>query len=362
MSDRIYNLNPGPAVLPEEVLRETQDALWNAEGSGMGILEHSHRGKLFERVIGEAEEDCRRLAGAGDDWAVLFLQGGASTQFFMLPANFLPEGGTADYLVTGSWSKKAVKEAAFYGRAHTAASSEDTSFDRIPRAEATRHSERPAYVHFTSNNTIYGTQWRGTPEVPEGAFLACDASSDVFSRPLDVERYGLVYAGAQKNLGPSGVTLVLLRRSLLERTVRELPTMQRYATFVESGSLFNTPPVFAIYVMGRVFKWLLAQGGLEAMAERNARKAALLYEAIDASDFWEGTAERESRSHMNVTFRSPRPELDQQFLKEAEAEGLSGLKGHRSVGGMRASLYNAFPERGCKALARFMKDFAAKRG
>lgn len=362
MSERIYNLNPGPAVLPEPVLREAQDALWSAEGTGIGILEHSHRGKLFERVIGEAEEDVRRLAGLDDDWAVLFLQGGASTQFFMLPANFLPEEGTADYLVTGSWAKKAVKEAGFYGKAHTAASSEETSFDRIPGPEATRHSERPAYVHFTSNNTIFGTQWRGTPSVPEGAFLACDASSDVFSRPIEAGRYGLVYAGAQKNLGPSGVTLVLIRRSLLERVVRELPTMQRYDTFVESGSLFNTPPVFGIYVLGRVLKWILAQGGLEAMADANARKAAHLYEAIDASDFWEGTAEAGSRSDMNVTFRAPSPELDAQFVKEAEGQGLFGLKGHRSVGGMRASLYNAFPESGCELLARFMKDFAAKRG
>lgn len=361
MTRRAFNFSAGPAVLPEPVLREAQSDLWDIAGSGIGIAEHSHRGKIFMRVIEEAEADCRALAAVPANYKVLFLQGGASSQFFMLPANRLPEGGTADYLDTGSWSTKAVKEAGYYGNAHVAASTKDAGYDHIPGPDETSYSTSPAYVHFTSNNTIFGTQWKAEPEIPAGSFLACDASSDIFSRPLDVERYGILYAGAQKNIGPAGVVLALVRDDLLE-PVRELPTMQRYATFAESESLYNTPPTFGIYLMGRVFKWLLAEGGLAGVAKRNEEKAGLLFDVIDAGDFYRGAARADSRSLVNIAFTTPTPELDAKFQEEAATHGLAGLKGHRSVGGMRASVYNAFPRAGCEALARFMTDFVAKHG
>jgi phosphoserine aminotransferase len=362
MAERIFNFSPGPAILPEPVLEEARRDLWNIDGSGIGILEHSHRGATFKRVISEAEADCRQLAAIPEDYAVLFLQGGASTQFCMLPANFLPAGGTADYLITGSWSKKAMKEARYYGEVHTACSSEDANFSYIPAESETRYSAEPAYVHFTSNNTIFGTEFRSEPTPPGDCWLACDASSDIFSRPIRVERYGLIYAGAQKNLGPSGVTLVILRRDLLERRVRELPSMLDYATHAESGSLYNTPPVFGVYVMGRIARWLLEQGGLAEMEKRNAEKAALIYDVLERSEFYTGTAAENSRSMMNITFVTPSEELNAKFVAEAARSGLDGLKGHRSVGGMRASIYNAFPRAGCEVLAQFMKDFAAKNG
>ena len=359
---RIFNFSAGPAVLPEEVLAEAKEALWELGDTGIGVMEHSHRGKAFTRIIEQAEADCRSLAGIGDDHRVLFLQGGASLQFAMLPANFLAEDRTADYIDTGSWSAKAAKEARLYGNVQIVGSSKEQGYDRIPAAGELSWSKRPAYAHFTSNNTIYGTQWRSEPEAPASAFLACDASSDIFSRPIDLGRYGLLYAGAQKNLGPSGVVLVVVRGDLVERPVRELPSMLRYATSAESGSLYNTPPTFAIYVAGLVFQWIARQGGLAAVETRNKEKAGRLYDAIDASDFYEGTAQRDSRSLMNVTFRTPDPDTDARFVAEATEQGLAGLKGHRSVGGMRASIYNAFPRAGCEALAQFMKDFAAKHG
>jgi phosphoserine aminotransferase len=344
--ERIYNFSAGPAVMPEEVLQEAREALWNLDGTGIGVLEHSHRGAAFTKVVEETEAACRRLAGIPDDYHVLFLSGGASTQFWMLPANLLPGDGTADYLVTGSWSKKAVAEAKRYGKVHEAASSAEMNHDRIPSEREIRWSERPVYAHFTSNNTIFGTQWQTEPTPPAGVWLACDASSDVFSRPIDVTRYGVLYAGAQKNIGPAGVTLVVIRRDLAEQAVRELPTMQRYATHAKEHSLYNTPPSFGVYLMGRVFLWIERQGGLPAME----------------LDFYRPHAGEGSRSLMNVTFTTPSKELDAQFVKEAEAVGLSGLKGHRSVGGVRASIYNAFPKAGCEALAHFMRDFAGKRG
>jgi phosphoserine aminotransferase len=359
---RTFNFSAGPAILPEEVLREAQAALWDFDGTGIGILEHSHRGGPFEKVVQQAEADCRKLAGIPDDYGVLFLSGGASSQFFMLPANLLPDGATADYVVTGAWSEKAVAEAKRYGRVHEAATSAATNHDRIPRTSELRWSERPVYAHFTSNNTIFGTQWTSEPTPPSGAWLACDASSDVFSRPFDVTRYGLLYAGAQKNIGPAGVTLVIARRDLVERPVRELPTMLRYVTHAKESSLYNTPPSFGIYLMGRVFQWILRQGGLAGMEAKNREKAQLLYDALAATSFYNAHAGEGSRSLMNVTFRTPSPELDTKFVKQAEAAGFAGLKGHRSVGGMRASIYNAFPKAGCAALASFMKDFAAKNG
>ncbi len=362
MDERVFNFSPGPAVLPEPVLEEAQRDLWSIDGTGIGILEQSHRGAAFKRVISEAEEDCRALAGIPADYAVLFLQGGASTQFYMLPANYLPADGTADYLVTGSWSKKAVKEAKHYGNVHIACSSEDANFSYIPEKKQVKNSEAPAYAHFTSNNTIFGTGFRSEPSVPGDGFLACDASSDIFSKPIKVERYGLIYAGAQKNLGPSGVTLVILRRDLLERRVRELPSMLDYATHAEGGSLYNTPPAFCIYVVGKVLRWTLEQGGLAEMEKRNAEKAALIYDVLDETEFYTATAAKDSRSMMNITFVTPSDELNAKFLAESKEAGLDGLKGHRSVGGMRASIYNAFPRAGCEALAQFMKDFAAKNG
>ena len=362
MTDRILNFSAGPATLPEEVLRDAQEALWDLHGTGIGVMEHSHRGSAFKAVAEEAEAACRKLAGIPDEYAVLFLQGGASTQFFQLPAHWLANSGTADYLITGSWSKKAAKEAARYGTVHEAASSEDRNFALIPRADEIHYSDAPTYVHFTSNNTIFGTQWQEEPQAPGDAWLACDASSDIFSRPIDVTRYGVLYAGAQKNLGPSGVTLVIVRGDLLDAPVRELPTMLRYATHAEQGSLYNTPPTFGIYVMSRVLRWIAAQGGLEGMARHNREKGQILYDALEALDFYTCTAGEGSRSLMNVTFRTPDPELDAAFVKEAEAAGFSGLKGHRSVGGMRASIYNAFPKEGCEVLANFLRDFAAKQG
>jgi phosphoserine aminotransferase len=357
MPDRIHNFSAGPAVLPESVLRKAQDAIWNVAGSGIGIMEHSHRGKVFDRIIAEAEQACRELAGIPDNYRVLFLQGGASLQFAMVPMNFLAPDRTADYLVTGVWSQKAVKEAKPVGKVHIAASSEPTKFDRIPTPAEIRYSPAPAYVHITTNNTIYGTQWRAEPPVPNGVPMVADTSSDMYSRPIDVRKYGLIYAGAQKNLGPSGVVLVIIRDDLVEAGAKNLPTMLQYRTHVAERSLYNTPPTFGIYVMGEVFKWIQAQGGLAAMAQHNEAKARLLYDYLDESDFFRGSAERESRSLMNVCFRAPSEELDAKFIGEATKRGLDGLKGHRSAGGMRASIYNACPREAVEALVGFMKEF-----
>jgi phosphoserine aminotransferase len=358
MSKRIFNFSAGPAVLPEPVLRKAQEAIWDAAGSGIGIMEHSHRGKVFDRVRDDAEQACRDLAGIPDHYRVLFLQGGASLQFSMVPMNLLPADRTADYLLTGVWAQKAVKEAKVLGaKVHIAATGESTNFDRIPKPAEIRYSERPAYVHLTTNNTIYGTQWKAEPAVPAGVPLVADTSSDMYSRPIDVSRYGLIYAGAQKNLGPSGVVLVIVRDDLVEAGPKTLPTMLQYRTHAAEKSLYNTPPTFGIYVMGEVFKWIQAQGGLAAMAEQNEAKAALLYDFIDQSDFFRGTAQADSRSPMNVCFRAPTEELESKFVAEATRRGLDGLKGHRSVGGMRASIYNACPRAAVEALVAFMKEF-----
>jgi phosphoserine aminotransferase len=363
-SERIFNFSAGPAVLPVEVLEEARDALLDFAGTGIGILEHSHRGPAFEGVVKQAETDCRTLAGIPDDYAVLFLQGGASSQFFMVPANLLPADRTADYLVTGSFAEKAAKEAKLYGRVHEAANTAGDNHSRIPRPDEVRYSDAPVYVHFTSNNTIYGTQWPSEPPAPPaGAYLVCDASSDIFSRPLDVTRYGLVYAGAQKNIGAAGATLVLIRRDLLEQRARELPAMLRYDVHAKEGSLYNTPATFSIYVTGLVLKWIRGQGGLAALEKHNRAKAQIVYAALEAAGgFYRCHAGEGSRSLMNVTFRTPSADLDTKLVKEAEKAGMSGLKGHRSVGGMRASLYNAFPREGCEALASFLRDFAKRNG
>jgi phosphoserine aminotransferase len=361
-TERIYNLNAGPAVLPVSVLEQAQRDLLSLPGVGMSVLEISHRSKTFEAIIGEAESDVRKLAGIPAGYQVMFLGGGASLQFSMVPMNLLPPGGKADYVVTGSWSKKAVKEAQKVGAVQVAASTEGENFARIPRQEELKLDPGAAYVHITTNNTIFGTQWWYDPQVGSVPLVA-DASSDIFSRPIDVSRYGLIYAGAQKNLGPAGVTLVIARDDLIAKAPKGLATMLDYRTHAENKSLYNTPPVFAIYVVGLVAKWILAEGGLEAIGRRNAQKAGRLYDAIDASGgFYRPHAKADSRSHMNVTFRLGSEDLEKTFLAEATEAGFAGLKGHRSVGGVRASIYNAFPAEGVEALVSFMKEFQRKSG
>jgi phosphoserine aminotransferase len=360
VTTRILNFSSGPAVLPVSVLEQTQRDLVALPGVGMSILEISHRSATFESILHKTEEDIRRLASVPSNYKILFLQGGASTQFSMVPMNLLAEGKTADYIVTGSWSQKALKEAGKVGKTHVVASMEGDNFSRIPAASELQFSADPAYVHLTSNNTIEGTQWKSLPVTD--APLVSDASSDIFSAPIDVARYGLIFAGAQKNLGPAGVTLVIVRDDLLARSVKSLPTMMNYAVHAENDSLYNTPPVFAIYMVGLVVEWLLGQGGLTAIAAVNERKAGKLYAELDRTGFWRPTAHKDSRSLMNVTFRLGSEDLEKRFVKEATAEGFDGLKGHRSVGGMRASIYNAFPEDGVDALVSFMREFERRNG
>ena len=357
MTSRAWNFSAGPAVLPEPVLQQVRNDLWDIDSSGIGILEHSHRGKVFDRVIEEAEADCRKLANIPDNYRVLFLQGGASTQFFQVPANLLPQDRTADYLVTGTWAKKAVKEAALYGNPHTAASSEEENFSYIPKGNAIAFSDNPVYVHLTTNNTVVGTQYHALPAIPASAYLVADASSDIFSKPININDYALIYAGAQKNLGPAGTVLIIIREDLLETQPRQLPTMLRYATHAEKGSRYNTPPTFGIYLMGQVFKWILNQGGLPAVQQNNEHKAAIIYDVLDASNFYRPTARAEDRSLMNITFRLPSEDLEKKFLAESLSHNMSGLKGHRSVGGIRASTYNALPIAACQALASLLQDF-----
>jgi len=360
---RVHNFGAGPAVLPVPVLERVQGELLDYAGTGMSVMEMSHRSAAFEGIIQRAEADLRSLLGLGPDHAVLFLQGGASLQFATVPANLRAVGASADYVLSGHWSKAALKEAQKSGRARVAGSTESSGFDRVPAQGELDLDAGAAYLHFTSNNTIYGTQWSIDPEPPPGVPLVCDASSDALSRPVDVARLGLFYAGAQKNLGPAGVTLVIVRKDLLERTPGDLPAVLDYRLMAENRSLYNTPPTFAIYVVGLVLDWLKGLGGLGEVAKRNEAKAALLYEAIDGSGgFYRGHAHPASRSRMNVTFRLPSEELEKAFLKEAQAQELDGLKGHRLVGGLRASIYNACPIESVRALAGFMGEFKARRG
>ena len=358
---RIFNFSAGPAVLPLEVLEEAQRDLLALPGVGMSILEISHRSPTFDEVIEGCEADLRKLANIPDNYHVLFLQGGASLQFSMVPMNLLPAGGSADYIVTGSWSQKAVKEAKRVGGVKIAATTESENFARVPKQGELKLDPSAAYVHFTSNNTIFGTEFHYVPDVGSVPLVA-DTSSDMFSRPIDVGQYALIYAGAQKNLAPAGLTLVIVRNDMLERTPSSLPTMMQYKVHAENKSMYNTPPVFSIYIMRLVMKWLLKQGGLAAMDQHNARKADKLYAEIDRTGFYRAHAQKDSRSRMNVTFRLPSEDLEKKFAKEATAVGLDGLKGHRSVGGMRASIYNAFPEAGIDALVDFMKAFESKNG
>jgi phosphoserine aminotransferase len=360
-TQRVFNFSAGPAVLPLPVLEEAQRDLVSLPGVGMSVLEISHRSKTFEGILAKTEADLRALGQVPANYKVLFLQGGASMQFSMVPLNLLTDGATADYIVTGGWSQKAVKEARRVGTINIAGSTESENFRRIPRQEELTLTPNAAYVHMTTNNTLFGTEWEKEPAVGNVPLVA-DTSSDMFSRPIEVAKYGLIYAGAQKNLGPSGVTLVIIREDLLPRSSKSLHTMLNYAVHAENGSMYNTPPCFGIYLMGLVMKWALAQGGLTEIARRNERKAAKLYAEIDRSGFYRGTAEKNSRSRMNVTFRLPSEELEATFVKDATAAGLDGLKGHRSVGGMRASIYNAFPEEGVDALVAFMQAFEKKNG
>ena len=359
--DRVFNFGAGPAVLPEPVLEEARRDLLALPDIGMSVLEISHRSAVFDRILEQAEADLRRLLDLPDEYHVLFLQGGASQQFAMVPMNLLDAGGVADYVLTGIWARKAAAEAARFGTVHVAATTEAEAFTRVPDPGELRLSRDGAYVHVTSNNTIAGTQWPALPDTGDRP-LVVDASSDLLCRPIDTTRCGLIYAGAQKNLGPAGVTLVVIRRDLAQRGRDTLPATLRYAVAAQHRSRYNTPPVFAIYMFGLVMRWLLDAGGLAAMETRNRRKAALLYDAIDCSGFYRGTAQAGSRSLMNVTFRLPSGQLDQRFSAEADAAGLSGLKGHRSVGGQRASIYNAFPEAGVTALVEFMAEFERTHG
>jgi phosphoserine aminotransferase len=333
-------------MLPEEVLERAKSALVDLDGTGIGILEHSHRGKAFGAVLERTEAAVREVGGLGDDTVVLFVSGGATMQFAMVPASFLAAGATADYCNTGTWSQKAIADARRYGDVHLACDG-GGSFAAIP-ATCT-WSTSPVYVHYTSNNTIYGTQWAAPPQGAPAA-LVCDASSDIFSRPLPWAGHGLVYAGAQKNLGPSGITLVIARRAFVETGTDALPALQSYRTYMTERSLYNTPNTFGIFMIGEVCAWILRQGGLEEMARRNREKAAVLYDFLDASTAWKPHAEVGSRSPMNVTFRGATTALEDAFLARAEAAGMTSLRGHRSVGGLRASIYNAFPIEGVRAL------------
>jgi phosphoserine aminotransferase len=361
---RVFNFSAGPAVMPLPVLEDIQRDLVALPGVGMSILEISHRSKTFEDILAQTEADIRTLGGIPANYKVLFLQGGASTQFSMVPMNLLGAGATADYIDTGSWAVKAIKEAKKVGAINVAATTKADNYTRIPVQGELQLTPGAAYVHITSNNTIEGTEYTALPDVGDVP-LVNDTSSDMFSRPIDVARHGLIYAGAQKNLGPAGLTIVIVREDLLPRSVEKhasLPTMLNYAVHAENGSLYNTPPAFAVYAVGLVMKWLLKQGGLSAIARQNEQKARKLYAEIDRSGFYRGTAQKECRSLMNITFRLPNEELEKKFIKESTAAGLDGLKGHRAVGGMRASIYNAFPESGIDALVSFMRDFEQRNG
>ncbi len=361
MIERIFNFSAGPAVLPVPVLEQAQREMLSLPGVGMSVMEISHRSKEFDDIIHSAEQSLRELMGIPENYRVLFLQGGASLQFSMIPINLLPGSGSADYIVTGSWGKKAVKEAKRVGGVNVAASTQDGGFKNVPPQDQLKLDPHAAYVHITTNETIEGVEWHAEPEVGEVPLVA-DASSGILSHPIPLEKYALIYAGAQKNMGPSGVTLVIIRDDLLARIPDGLHTMLDYRTHVENKSLYNTPNTWGIYILNLVCQWLKEKGGLDGMHRENEAKAKLIYDAIDATDFYRGHADPEARSLMNVTFRLPSEDLEKQFAKEATAAGLDGLKGHRSVGGIRASIYNAFPREGVEALVAFMKEFEKENG
>lgn len=353
---RVYNFSAGPAVLPEEVLREAAEEMLDYQGTGMSVMEMSHRSKAYKDIIEEAEADLRDLMGIPDDYEVLFLQGGASQQFAMIPMNLM-KNKTADYIVTGQWAKKASEEAGKYGRVNIIASSADKTFSYIPDCSDLPVSEDADYVYICENNTIYGTKYKELPNT-KGKILVADVSSCFLSEPVDVTKYGVIYGGVQKNIGPAGTVIVIIRRDLItEDVLPGTPTMLKYKTHADAGSLYNTPPAYGIYICGKVFKWLKKQGGLAAMKEKNEKKAKILYDYLDQSRMFRGTVEAKDRSLMNVPFVTGDEELDAKFVKEAKAAGFENLKGHRTVGGMRASIYNAMPAEGVEALVAFMKKF-----
>jgi len=359
MTDRIFNFSAGPAVLPVPVLEEAQRDMLSLPGVGMSVMEISHRSKTFDEIIGQADKSLRELLDIPKNYQILFLQGGASLQFSMVPMNFLPADGSADYVITGSWGKKALKEAKRVGAVNVAATMADGGFTRVPAQDEINLNPGASYVHITTNETIEGVEWKQEPEVGEVPLIA-DASSDILSHRIPFNKYAMIYAGAQKNMGPSGVTLAIVRDDLLQRIPDGLHTMLDYRTHAENKSLYNTPNTWGIYILNLVCKWLKDKGGLAVMERENEEKAKLLYDAIDSSDFYRGHADADARSIMNVTFRLPSEELEKKFAAEATAQGLDGLKGHRSVGGIRASIYNAFPREGVEALVMFMKEFENK--
>ena len=356
---RVYNFSAGPAVLPEEVLQEAADEMLDYRGTGMSVMEMSHRAKAYDTIIKEAEADLRELMNIPDNYKVLFLQGGASQQFAMIPMNLM-KNRVADYIVTGQWAKKAYQEASLYGKANKIASSEDKTFSYIPDCSDLPISEDADYVYICENNTIYGTKFKTLPNT-KGKPLVADVSSCFLSEPVDVTKYGVIYGGVQKNIGPAGVVIVIIREDLItEDVLPGTPTMLRYKIHADADSLYNTPPAYGIYICGKVFKWLKKMGGLEAMKERNEKKAKILYDYLDESKLFKGTVRKEDRSLMNVPFITGNEELDAKFVKEAKEAGFENLKGHRTVGGMRASIYNAMPIEGVEKLVEFMKKFEAE--
>ncbi len=356
---RVYNFSAGPAVLPEEVLREIADEMLDYNGTGMSVMEMSHRSKAYQEIIDTAEADLRELMNIPDNYKVLFLQGGASQQFAMIPMNLM-KNKVADYIVTGQWAKKAAQEAAVYGKANVVASSADETFSYIPDCSDLPISDDADYVYICENNTIYGTKFWTLPNT-KGKDLVSDVSSCFLSEPVDVSKYAVIYGGVQKNIGPAGVVIVIIREDLItEDTLPGTPTMLKYKTHADNGSMYNTPPAYGIYVCGKVFKWLKKMGGLEVMKKRNEEKAKVLYDFLDSSKLFKGTVRKEDRSLMNVPFVTGDEELDAKFVKEAKAAGFENLKGHRSVGGMRASIYNAMPKEGVEALVEFMMKFEAE--
>lgn len=355
MPARVYNFSPGPATLPYEVLEQAGKDVVNYGDVGIGLIEMSHRSKEFMAVAENAESLLRELLEIPENYKVLFLQGGASSQFFMIPMNLLGKGKKATYLNTGTWAKKSIKEAKLFGDIDVAYSSEDSTFNHVPTDDQYNVADDSEYLYFVSNNTIYGTQF---PKMPMSEkMLVSDMSSDILSRKIDISKFGLIFAGAQKNMGPAGVTIVIIREDLLDDQNGDIPTMLQYKTHADKDSMFNTPPCFGIYVVGEVLKWLKKQGGVEAIEKINEEKAGLLYEMIDSGDYYRGHAEKESRSLMNISFNLPTAELEAKFIAEAASVGLNGLKGHRSIGGCRASIYNAFPREGVVKLVEFMKEF-----
>lgn len=356
---RVYNFSAGPAVLPEEVLKEAADEMLDYQGTGMSVMEMSHRSKAYQQIIDEAEKDLRELMNIPDNYKVLFLQGGASTQFAMIPMNLM-KNKVADYIVTGQWAKKAYQEAQKFGKANKIASSEDKTFSYIPDCSDLPISEDADYVYICENNTIYGTKFKTLPNT-KGKTLVSDVSSCFLSEPVDVSKYGIIYGGVQKNIGPAGVVIVIIREDLIpQESLERVPTMLQYKTHADNGSMYNTPPAYGIYICGKVFKWIKKMGGLEVMKKHNEEKAKILYDFLDQSELFKGTVVKEDRSLMNVPFVTGNEELDAKFVKEAKEAGFENLKGHRTVGGMRASIYNAMPIEGVKALVEFMKKFEAE--